>query len=205
MSEEHLPAQGSGSSEAEINEKLQTLLSPLGSAQHLRARERAAHFLLAHADQSHPRLLAALRANPTGLKAPAIIEVLPLFAHEESVPLLEEVMALGAELVSRSAGLALGRHPSKNARQALLQGLRSALPEIVIAAADGLSVRADDTSCGALRDLVKHEDPTVRNHVIQAAIKLQCFGRSELANLSEDEADEDVRALVQQTLSGMSG
>jgi len=197
VSEENQHAQPPAASESEMEENFRTLLSPFGSEPHRRARQRAINFLLAHADESHPRLLAALRANPTALDAPSIIEVLPLFGREESVPLLEEIMSRGDEYASRSAGVALGQHPSPSALESLLRGLESHSNETLIAAADGLAARGDGSACEALRKLVRHHDAAVRYHVVRAAGKLGCLGPDELAALAETDPDADVRALAE--------
>ncbi|HEV7684675.1 MAG TPA: hypothetical protein VGO68_21375 [Pyrinomonadaceae bacterium] len=196
-----MPEEQQLASDAEIERRLHELMSPIGGGPHLRDRERALDFLLEHAEQSHPRLLTALRANPTALNAPAIIEVLPLFGLEDSLPLLEEIMFLGAEIISRSAGLALGRHPSAEAGPALLRGLQSEQAETIISAADGLAMRTDINACDELVDQLRHDNATVRHHVLQAADKLRCVGPTELANLAAVDPDVDVRSLATNLMS----
>jgi len=173
---------------------LRFLLDPFGDEPHLRQRERSVQYLLAHADESYHRLLRALQANPTALNAPAIIEVLPLFNREESIPVLEEIMLRGAEQVSGVAGQALGRHAGPAAREALLRGLGSSLQETAAAAADGLMVRGDSSVCSALKNHFAHVNRIVRYHVIQAAHKLGCLGRSEIEELKK--SDPDLRGLL---------
>jgi len=190
--------------EDELDLHLRFLLSPFGDEPSLRQREQSLQYLLAHADQAHPRLLEMLKRNPTALDAPAIIEVLPRFARSESVPLLEEIMSLGEEIVSRVAGAALAQHPDAGAMDALRRGLRSPTHETIIAAADGILLCGDRAACSELKNLVSHNDPIVRYHLIQAASKLDCFGRDELESLKQNETDADIRALITRKLAAMS-
>src|SRR5262245_21746091 len=96
--------------EGELEKNLRFLLDPFGDEPHRRQREQSIAYLVAHAAEAYPRLLAALAANPTALDAPSIIEVLPLFNRPESVPLLEDTLARAGGTVVAAAGEALGWH-----------------------------------------------------------------------------------------------
>jgi HEAT repeat protein len=168
----------------DIELHLRFLMDPFGDEPHRRQRELSVHYLLAHADRAYPRLLQALQANPVALNSPSIIEVLPLFARSDSVPILEDIMRRGVEQVSSVAGQALGRHPDAGAKDALLRGLKSRHAEVIAAATDGLMVRGDPSACSDLKLLVRHENPNVRYHAAHAASKLGCLDRSEIEELS---------------------
>jgi hypothetical protein len=134
-----------------------------------------------------------LKANPAALNSPSIIEVLPLFARADSIPLLEGIMSRGIEQVSGVAGQALGHHPDAGAKDALLRGLKSARPEVIAAAADGLMVRSDSSACSDLKLLDTHENPIVRYHAAHAASRLGCLDRDEIEELRS--AFPDLRQL----------
>jgi HEAT repeat protein len=182
---------------------LQVLTSPFGGEPHRRERDRSLEYLIAHAEEAHPRLLAMLRANPEALDAPALIEVLPAFARPESVPVLEALLSARRERTVSAAGEALGRHPSTEARDVLLQGLSSANTPTIDAAADGLMIRGDATACERLTALVGHPNPNTRYHVIRAAGALRCLGADVLSDLERREPDPDVRDLVRRIRGGV--
>lgn len=167
----------------DIELHLQFLMDPFGDEPHRRQREISVHYLLAHADRAYPRLVQALKANPAALNSPSIIEVLPLFARADSVPLLEAIMNRSIEQVSGVAGQALGRHPDASAKDALLRGLASSLPDVMAAAADGLMVRGDSSVCSDLKTLLGHKNSIVRYHVVQASYKLGCLNRDQMEEL----------------------
>jgi HEAT repeat protein len=192
-------------SETELDRHLGFLLSPFGDAPSCRQREQSLQYLLAHAEQAHPRLLDLLEGNPAALQAPAILEALPRFGRAESVPMLERLLVRGEELVSRAAGRALGLHPAPEALAALLRGLRSPLPETVIAAADGLLVRRDRAAGEPLLGLMGHPDPVVRYHVLQAAGGLGGLSPAELDRLQVRETDADVRGLLARLRTAAAG
>jgi hypothetical protein len=165
---------------SEMEVHLHFLTDPLGDEPHQRQRERSIQYLLDHANESYPRLVAALAANPTALNASAIIDILPLFRRAETVPLLTDIMLSGVEGLSEAAGKALGRHPDPAARAALIAGLGSDLPESVSAAADGLMVRADRSVCSELKASLQIREPIARSHVFQAASRLGCLTQEEM-------------------------
>src|SRR5467141_3883494 len=109
---------------AEVEQQIQALLSSRGHEADRREHDRALAFLLAHADEAHPRLLALLGPQSAALPV-AAVNALPLFGRADSVPVLEKLMREGAELISMSAGQALGRHSRAEALEALLRGLEA--------------------------------------------------------------------------------
>lgn len=182
-------------SDDEIEAQIRALLSPHGHEADRRAHDRALAFLLAHADEAHPRLLALL--EPTRPYVPvAAVNSLPLFGRAESLPVLERLMREGAELIGMSAGQALGRHPHPDALQALLRGLKHDRAETKVAAADGLLTRGDKRACQALRELLSHTDYEVRYHAVNAAGKLGCLAREELARIAAHDTEQDIRNLA---------
>jgi hypothetical protein len=169
-------------SASELESNFRALLNPSGDGPSRREHDAAVHFLVEHADQSYPLLLNSLRANPTALNAPPVIEILPLFKRSESIPVLEQIMQQGVEQVSQVAGIALGRHSDVAARDALLRGLESSSRETVIAAIDGLLFRADLSTCDSLRKFFRNSDANIRDHALHAAVKIGC--------VSDKEADQ---------------
>lgn len=158
----------------EIDMHIRFLLDPFGDEPHRRQHDASVRFLVAHSDQAYPRLLSSLRANPTGLNAPPIIEVLPLFHRPESIPLLKKILFLDADQPSEVAGKALGYIPEEAAKAALLAGLASENPHIVSAAADGLLLRGDHSVCEELKRKLNIHDSIARDHVRQAITRLGC-------------------------------
>lgn len=199
------PDGASGPAEAELESHLRFLMDPFGDEPHRRQREQSVAYLLAHAAEAYPRLLAALRANPAALNAASIIEVLPLFGRPESVPMLEDVLARASDPTAAAAGDALGRHPGDEARAALLRALTSPRPEAVSAAADGLMVRGDRSACPALAAVLGHADPVVRYHAVRAAAALGCLTPERLEALEREDPDPDVRSLAAGLRPGRRG
>jgi hypothetical protein len=178
------------------------LMDPFGDEPHRRQREQSVAYLLAHAAEAYPRLLAALQANPTALNAPCLIEVLPLFGRTDNVPLLEDILARGSGTVCAAAGDALGRHPDAGAREALLRGLGAPRPETVTAAVDGLMVRGDPSVCPVVKSVAGHRDPIVRYHAVRAAGALGCLSREEIEDLEKTDPDLDIRNLARELRLG---
>ena len=178
-----------GDLQDDIELHLRFLMDPFGNEHHQRQYEISVQYLLTHADRAYPRLLQALKANPTALNSPSIIEVLPLFGRSDSVPVLEDIMQRGIEQVSGIAGQALGRHPATEARDALLRGLRSPLTEVMAAAADGLMVRGDPSVCSDLKPLARHTNAIVRYHAAQAMRRLGCLNAREIEELRQNYPD----------------
>jgi hypothetical protein len=175
---------------------VRALLDPIGDPAHVRARERAAAWLLEHPDAAHPRLLGMVR---DGSNPPAVIELLPRFGLPESVPSLAAAMATGSDRISRLAGEALGRHPDDASGAALLEGVTADRPETVAAAAEGLRIRglrADAATCRGLHTARRHPSPIARYHALAASVDLGCLSEDELASIAVTDPDADVRALA---------
>jgi len=186
-------------SDDEVEAQIRALLSPRGHEADRREHDRALAFLLAHPDKAHPRLLALL--DPAQPYVPvAAVNSLPLFGRAESLPVLERLMREGAGLSSMSAGQALGRHPQPRALQALLRGLKHDRDETKAAAAEGLLTRGDKAACQALRALLNHPSYEVRYHVVNAAGKLGCLARDELARIAGTDGESDIRDLASSLL-----
>lgn len=151
-------------SDVELESRIALLELPMGGGPDVRERERAAEWLLSHADRAYPELLARARAGRAG---PAALELLGRFGRDDSVPvlagLLEEADARGF-----SAARALAAHPGAAAMTALREALRSGGDRAVLAA-DALGARGDVGACAALEEASADPDPRVRYHAIQAA------------------------------------
>ena len=179
----------------EVEQRIQALVSLRGHEADRREHDRALAFLLAHADEAHPRLLALL--NPQAGYIPvAVVNAIPLFGREEAVPVLEKLMSEGAELISVSAGQALGRHSHPAALEALLRGLEHSRDETKVAAADGLMTRGDTSACKALRKLLDHPSYEVRYHVVKAAGSLGCLDSETLRQIATNDTEQDIRELA---------
>lgn len=178
----------------EVEKQIRALLSTRGHEAHRREHDRALGYLLAHADEAHPRLLALL--DPSGYVPVAAVNAIPLFGRAESVPVLERLMREGAELISMSAGQALGRHSLPAAREALLRGLEADREETKVAAIDGLMTRNDKSVCEALHPLVGHQNYEVRYHAVKAAAALGCLTAEELREIAANDSEEDIRDLA---------
>lgn len=184
----------------EIEKQIRALVSPRGHEADRREHDRALAFLLAHADEAHPRLLALL--DPSGYVPVAAVNALPLFGRAESVTVLEKVMREGAELISMSAGQALGRHPLLEAREALLRGLEDNREETKVAAIDGLATSGDKSACQSLQALVDHPSYEVRYHAVKAAAGLGCLAAEKLRQIVENDSEKDIRDLAASLMSG---
>jgi hypothetical protein len=180
----------------ELDRHLGFLLSPFGDEPSRRQRAQSLAWLVAHGDRAYPRLLGTLRANPTALDAPPIMEALPAFGRPESVPVLAEILDRGLPQLSTVAALALARQPEPPARAALLRAVASANGESRMAALDGLKQRADRSVCAEVLAVLADADPSVRYHAVVAAAALGCLSKAQLAELSVKDPDRDVRSLA---------
>lgn len=179
--------------ELELN--LMFLKSWFGDEPNQRERHEAIEYLLDHAGEAYPRILAELEARPRALDAPALIQVLPLFRREESVDVLARILAGGDERVCRAAGEALGREQSERALPVLLAGLDSEVRETRIGAAIGLGVRRDPSACAALERRLEPAEPVERYYAVQAMAEIGCRDEALWERLEED-PDADIRALA---------
>jgi HEAT repeat protein len=156
---------------AEIDRQIQRLLAPSGDPQYRLARGEALEWLLAHADDSYPKLLALV-----DVAAPPVLAVsaLPRFGRADSVPVLERVLRKADDPTTVVAGHALAEHPAPEARGALERALHDARDQVVASAADGLALRGDRAACPALAAALTHPNPDVRARLRAAAVRLDC-------------------------------
>jgi HEAT repeat protein len=137
-------------------------------------RASAAQYFVDHAEQTHARLLAAAQQTPSA----AVLMVLGRMGREESVPLLEKLLAEGGELVAWDAGSALGAHRTKAAFNALLRQVGARDKNVVFGATLGLMARGDAAACPRLLRLTTEERASdVHYYLAQAADRLGCSSR----------------------------
>ena len=184
----------------EIDKQIKALVSPRGHEADRREHDRALEFLLAHADEAHPRLLALI--DPSGYVPVAAVNALPLFGRAESIAALEKLMREGAELISMSAGQALGRHPLPEALESLLRGLEDTREETKVAAIDGLMTRGDKSVCKSLQTVLDHQSYEVRYHAVRAAAGLGCLTAQTLQQIADHDSEKDIRDLAASLMSG---
>lgn len=180
----------------EVETQIMLAETPFGDGPHQRERERAAAWLVAHADRAYPALLARLDEEKAGV---AVIELLPRFGRAESIPRLERLLA-GPEPPAWAAGQALALHPQPAAGEALRRALASREPAVAGIAAEALGTRGDRGDCAALVRAAGAADTRLRYHAVQAAGKLGCLGRETLESLVRSDADADVRDLAKRLL-----
>jgi hypothetical protein len=159
------------SSDPEVETQLVLLQTPFGGGPHQRERERAAVWLVEHAERAYPAVLALLEDDRAG---PAVVELLPAFGRAESVPQLARRLGAGGD--AWAAAQALARHPQAEAGEALRTALGSGDPDVVVAALDGLATRGEPADCAAVQALSGHEDARVRASAERAAAALGCAG-----------------------------
>jgi len=182
----------------ELHQSIALLASPIGDEASQTDRARAARYLLDHASRAYPELLRQLQSGKGG--AVAIIEFLPQFNRQESIPVLAGLLESGDEAIAPVASLALARHQQSDALGALLHALLSTQANTVCAAANALALRGDRSACEALLRLASHHDPRARYHAVQAAGSLNCFTGEGLRLLALTDADADVRHLSERLL-----
>ncbi|MBD1848163.1 HEAT repeat domain-containing protein [Cyanobacteria bacterium FACHB-63] len=188
---------------AKLDTAIQCLLAPYGNSGNRRDRDRALQYLLDHADDAHPKLLALLEQVDTGTYLTPVVMALPYFGRSESIPVLEKVMQTASEALSLSAGEALAQHPLPTAMNALIRGLtQSHSNKTMIAAADGLMTRGDQSCCPLLLKMIYHPDREVRYHVLQAAGQLNCLSQQQLQSIADNDSEPVIRDLAIQLLPG---
>ena len=179
----------------ELESNIHFVQDPFGDPAHSIRAEQSLEFLLEHADESYPRILALIKSNRASNPI-ALIEALPRFGRPDSIPVLELILTQGQGIAIEAASLALARHPHNAAREALIRGLTSPNVKSVVAAADGIMSRGDPTVCNDLAKHLGYGDPIVRYHIIQAAYHLGCLSPEALMIIANDDSDKDIRALV---------
>jgi HEAT repeat protein len=182
------------SRDQEVETRIMLLQSPLGGAPHEYERQQAADWLVTQAAHAYPRLLAGLTAGRLGR---AVIQLMPRFGREETIPVLERLLG-GSELFVEAVAQALALHPQREAGEALDRALARTEPHVIKAAADALVTRGDRTHCPALLAALKTPEPSARYHVLRAAGMLGCLQPADLAAMSQTDPDPDIRALAAQ-------
>ena len=179
----------------EMEMHLHFLQDPLADEPHVLGAAQALQFLLEHQDQAYPVLLRLLK-NHRASNPIAIIEALPKFGRPESIPVLEQILRQGGELLCRAAAAALAQHPMDSAYKALVRGLRLVSAESVIASSDGLMARRNPAACPELLERISDANDNVRFHVIQAAASLGCLSREKLTFITKNDPDVEIRNLA---------
>ena len=177
----------------ELDTQIALLESPLGGEPHVRERQQAAAWLLAHPERSYPRLLAKAAEGSAG---PAAVELLGEFGRADSVPVLAALLD-AAEPTAHAAAQAMAQHPSPTALAALRDGLRSG-GDRAARCADALGARGDASACPDLQVAAKAPDARLRYHAVQAAAsrEMRCLSPAQLAEIEVSDPDADVRALA---------
>jgi HEAT repeat protein len=187
----------SSEQDEQVETQLMLLDTPFGSDPHLRERDRAADWLVAHAERSYPRLLALLDEGRAGAGA---IELLPRFARPESIPRLARLLQASGS-ATWAAGQALGQHADEAAGEALRAALASSDSDVVVAALDGLTTRGQAADCAAVTHALAADDERVRRRALQSAEALGCLERATLESIAGTDASPDVRSLAAQLLA----
>ncbi len=180
----------------EIDTQIHLLQHPSGDPFHRREAARALNYLLARADEAHPRLLRLLTSHRANNPA-AIIDALPRFGRTESLPVLGKILGSDStETILSVAASALARHPHDDGFKILVRGLTLPRAAAVIAAADGLLTRGDRRACAELAKHVQASDANIRYHAVQAAGRLGCMREEQLLAIAASDSDADVRTLA---------
>lgn len=193
----------------ELQRRVRAIQTPFGDESHIRQRETALGWLLAHRDLAHPILLDLLQSG-RATNRKAIMMAIARFGQPESVALLKQALMAGDE-TAWTAGAALAAHPASEALEALRIALQSEQTVVVIATADALLARGDPGACTALKaaldDLHNKVQSTdeMRYHIIQAAGALGCLNTETLAHLAELDSDNDIRSLAADLLANAKG
>jgi HEAT repeat protein len=164
----------SASETSEIDQRIRVLLFPSGDRQFRGAREQALAYLLEHAEEAHPRLLALAEGDSPPV---TVLAALPRFGRVESVPVLEKALRHASDATTVVAGQALGQHPRPEARAALERALGDPRNQVVASAAEGLALRGERASCPALEAALAHPDPDVRARISAAMGRIGCRER----------------------------
>ena len=181
----------------DVETRILLLDTPFGGEPHLRERDRAAAWLVEHADRAFPILLARLIEGK--LEAGAIA-LLPRFGRAESIAPLARLLE-GPEGIAWEAGQALAQHPQPEAGEALRHALASSDPVLATIAADALARRGDNGDCAILIKRLSTTHSGLRFHVLQAAALLDCLSREVISELAEADPNPDVRNLATKLLT----
>jgi hypothetical protein len=186
-----------GASDPDVETCIMLLDGPFGGEQHVRERARAAEWLVTHADQAYPTLIARLDAGRAGA---GTVALLPRFGRAQSIGTLARLLA-GSGSIAWHAGQALAQHPQAAAGEALRQALAEPDAAVAMNAADGLGTRGDRGDCAALAERFGATDAGVRFHVLQAAVRIGCLSREAICDLARADPDPEVRRLASRLLT----
>lgn len=184
----------------DIETRILLLDTPFGSEPHQRERDRAAAWLLEHADRAYPILIARLIE---GILSAGAIALLPRFGRAESIAPLTRLLT-GPEGIAWESGQALAQHPQPAAGEALRHALANSDPAVAIIAADALARRGDRGDCAALTKRLNATHSGLRFHALQAAALLECLSRDAIAERAETDPDPEVRSLATRLLTQSS-
>lgn len=185
---------------AELQRRVRAIQTPFGDEPHLRQREAALDWLLAHSDLAHPVLLDLLQSG-RATNRKAMMMAIARFGRLESVVVLQQALMAGDE-AAWTAGAALAAHPAPEALDVLFSALQSEQSIVVIAAADAVMARADRRACATLKVALNQLDnatrlsDAMRYHIVQAAGSLGCLDSEFLAYLATSDPDDDIRTLA---------
>ena len=158
-------------SHTEVDSHLHELLRPSGDPQSRASRDEALGWLIAHADESFPIILARARQPSPPV---VLIAALPHFGRPESVPVLAHLLSDADDPTTVVAAEALATHPGPEALTALEKALSSPRDQVVASAASALAVRNDPAACASLYNALSHPNNEVRDRIQSALQKLGC-------------------------------
>jgi HEAT repeat protein len=162
-----------------------------GSPPDLRERGRALAWLLDHADAAFPVALRRAEAEPGDA---VLLDLLGRFRRAEATPLLLRAFADARTRLVAASGL--GMSPDPGAHAALRRALDSSDPGEVFAALSGIGAGGDTAFCPDVRRQLGAADTDVRWTAVEVGARLGCLEEGELAALSADDPDADIRALA---------
>lgn len=190
----------------DIERNIRLAVNPSGSVPDLRARDRAAGFLLDQGDLAYRSLAEILLEKPDCFEASRLIELIGFFKRDESATLLKPFLLQGRPGTARAAGMALAALKCSTASLVLKEGLLSDVPETRISAIDGVRLSGDTSWCPLLAGLVQDSDPNIRYYAVNSAATLGCLDAGRLKDIRDQDDDENVRQLASKWLqdSGLS-
>lgn len=190
----------------DIERNIRLAVNPSGSLPDLRARDRAAGFLLTQGDLAYRSLTEILLEKPDGFEASRLIELIGFFKRDESAALLKPFLLQGRPGTARAAGMALAALKCSTASLALKDGLLSDVTETRIAAIDGVRLSGDTSWCSLLGVVLQDSDPNIRYYAVNSAATLGCLDAGRLKDIRDQDVDEHVRLLASNWLkaSGLS-
>jgi HEAT repeat protein len=133
-----------------IDELIEDLLIPNAGAGYDQIRGSAVEGLLSIGRPAHEVLLARANAEDPPVR---VLQVLPEFGDESSVPVLGRALADAPSPTTVVAADALARHPADSALDILIAALSSTREQTVKSAIVGLRLRGDGRAVGPLQEV----------------------------------------------------